>query len=105
MSEQPWTEVSDMTFVLLVSSLEVAVPVWIERLRTESWESIDRRRPSIVNMIVAHGDDILYKSKKPGETAAAFNALAEGIAMLAFLPGGIRAFGLHFEAHHSGLAS
>jgi len=32
-------------------------------------------------------------------TAAAFNALAEGIACAAYQPGGIKCFGLHFEAH------
>ena len=32
------------------------------------------------------------------ETAAAFNALAEGLACLAFSPGGVTFYGLHFEA-------
>lgn len=33
----------------------------------------------------------------PGKTADGFNALAEIIARLAFCPGGVKTFGMHFE--------
>lgn len=41
---------------------------------------------------------MLFRSKRKGETADAFNHLAEGIACLAFAPGGVRLFGSHWEA-------
>jgi len=48
-------------------------------------------------MIAEHGDDILFRSKRKGATASAFNALAEGIAILSFAPGGVKVFGGHWE--------
>lgn len=50
-------------------------------------------------MIAEHGDNILYRAKRRGDTAAAFNALAEAIAILAFAPGGVTFLGEHYEAH------
>lgn len=50
--------------------------------------------------LASTADVVLYRSKKPGETAKAFNTLAEGLAVLSFLKGGVRVFGLHFEATH-----
>jgi len=48
-------------------------------------------------VVAGQGDLVLYRSKRPGVTAEAFNRLAEGLACLAFQPGGVTAFGLHFE--------
>lgn len=45
----------------------------------------------------AHGDAILYHVK--GETARMMTRLCEAVAVLAFCPGGVTTFGLHFEAH------
>lgn len=50
------------------------------------------------DIIAEHGDDLLYKSKKPGETARYFNQLADAISVMAFQPGGITFFGEHYEA-------
>ena len=97
----------DNTLELLRASLSCAVPLWIERIKSrnmtpEEWvKFINERREQCVGMIASHGDDILFRSKKPGGTAAAFNALAESIAIMAFVPGGVRAFGLHFEEKQS----
>lgn len=60
------------------------------------------RRPQLVDMIASHGDNILFRSKKSGETAKAFNALAEALAFLSFAPGGVKLFGCHWESHHPG---
>lgn len=43
------------------------------------------------------GDVLLYGGKGCGE---AFTALARGLACLAFAPGGVNAFGVHFCANH-----
>jgi hypothetical protein len=45
----------------------------------------------------SHGDDLLFKSKKAGDTAKVFNILADGLARLSFVPGGVDIFGMHFE--------
>ncbi len=47
---------------------------------------------------MVEGMDLRHRSKKRGETAAAFEALAEGIACQAFAPGGVMAFGVHWKA-------
>lgn len=83
---------------LLTSTLACAVPLWIEQFRPLT----DDARLAIARVsgqeIAEHGDIILYRSKKKGETAAAFNHLARGLAVLAFAPGGVTFAGLHFEA-------
>lgn len=44
------------------------------------------------------GEGILYSTKKKGETAKAFNAVAKAIAIMSFLPGGITIFNQHWES-------
>jgi len=46
--------------------------------------------------LAEHGDAILFA--QPGKTSEAMNRLVEGIAILAFCPGGIRVFGCEFDA-------
>lgn len=82
---------------LLASSLELAVPLWIVELQGHEWEYLRERAEICAQYIAEKGDIILYKSKKKGETAQAFNRLAEGVAILSFAPGGVKLFGCHFE--------
>jgi hypothetical protein len=86
---------------LLSISLSAAVPLWAMQFRDLSWDTLQSYLPDIIDMVASHGDNILYRSKKSGETAAAFNALAKGIAILSFCPGGVKVFGNHFEYTHS----
>lgn len=83
---------------LLQSTLEAAVPLWC--LTIETWsEEYRAERAAVCSQAVAeHGDMILYRGKKAGQSADAFNRLAEGIALASLSPGGIRVLGLHFEA-------
>jgi hypothetical protein len=84
----------------LAVSLSGAVPLWAMKIRQEhpsDWDYIKARAEACSQVIAEHGDNILFKSKKPGETARAFNALAEAIACLSFLPGGVTVFGQHWE--------
>ncbi len=46
--------------------------------------------------IGSHGDALLYQDKK--HTARIMDMLVDGLAVLAFCPGGVIAFGCHFEA-------
>ena len=82
---------------LLATTLAAAVPLWIEELRPLPWSEIDHLAKECSQIIAEKGDVILYRSKKKGETARAFNALAKGIAALSFAPGGVKVFGMHFE--------
>lgn len=83
---------------LLATALSSAVPLWIEQLRSRDWAYIEQRAKVCSQEIAEHGDNILYRSRKKGETATAFNRLAEGVACLAFAPGGVTIFGQHFDA-------
>lgn len=84
---------------LLRISLSAAVPIWILQLqRVSSPEDIIKRASRCGQIIAEKGDIIQFRSKKKGESAMAFNALAEGLACLAFAPGGVDFMGMHFEA-------
>lgn len=93
----------------LATALSAAVPLWILRFAETTnpdlrWTELQTRLKRL------NGDDVhrgmnfcelmeytLHKGPKEGDSASAFNALAESIAIMAFLPGGITAFGQHFE--------
>ncbi len=85
---------------LLLDTLQVAVPLWVQRLRNYNWAHIEKRGKECAQHIAEHGDNILYLSKQPGATADAFNRLAEGIACLSFAPGGVKFMGVHWENEH-----
>lgn len=83
---------------LLESTLQVAVPLHIETMRDLSPKQREKIAHEAALVIASKGDVILYKSKKKGETADAFNHLARGLAAASFCPGGIRFGSLHFES-------
>lgn len=72
----------------LIEALRVAVPLRI----------IDFRRDGVPEQIeqVDRADDLLYRVKKV--TTEQFVKLVDGLAALAFQPGGVRFAGCHFEA-------
>lgn len=87
------------TYQLLRASLASAVSLHLigyhsgERTPDASQANLAR----LGQMLAEHGDDILFRSKRPGDTAKAFNALAEAVATLAWsVPGGVALFGLRF---------
>ena len=85
---------------LLQITLDAAIPCWIMELKLRPWSYLEMRAADASQMIAEKGDVILFRGKKKGETARAFNALAEGIAILAFYPGGVRIFNRHWVAEH-----
>lgn len=88
----------DTKYALLSSTLQLAVPLWIDQLRGRGWDYVQQRAQECGNYVAEHGDLILFKGKKKGETAEAFNRLAEGVACLSFCPGGVTLFGSHWES-------
>jgi hypothetical protein len=81
-------------------ALEGAVPVWIAEIKDRGGpDDTDYERVRAFAPVLAErGDRLLHGSRVPGETADLFNRLADALAVLAFLPGGVRAFGRHWEA-------
>lgn len=86
---------------LLPVALSAAVPLWIEKLRPLAPEQRLARSSGLAGIIAEHGDIILYRGGKRGESADAFNALAEGLGIGAFQPGGVTAFGQHWCVNHA----
>jgi hypothetical protein len=85
---------------LLSISLSAAVPLWIEQLRPLAPEQRLARASGLADIIAEHGDIIQFRGGRKGDTAKAFNALAEGLAIGAFQPGGVTAFGQHWCVSH-----
>ena len=78
-------------------ALSAAVPLCIREMKKVSWEERMAMRPECAKIIGEKGADLFYMGHKPGDTARAFGAVARAIAVLSFAPGGVTAFGLHFE--------
>lgn len=89
---------------LLRITLSAAVPIWIQELRSLTPEERAERIEGSAELLASEGDSLLYSGGPPGKAAELFNRLAEGMAVLAFQPGGVSAFGLHFEADPLGPA-
>jgi hypothetical protein len=88
----------DTNETLIKSALTVAVPIWIAAVREMTPEQRMERAHDCLERIQSAGENILYRSKKEGVSADGFNAVAEGIACLAFCPGGVTVFDQHWEA-------
>jgi hypothetical protein len=95
----------DQTRQLLLASLEVAVPLWVERVRRRSPMWRLARASELATLLGEKGDVILFRSKKKGETAEAFNALAEAVAILLVSVGshGFKFLGMHWRHHEEAM--
>jgi hypothetical protein len=85
--------VSDM----LRSVLGCAVPLWVMDLKKLPWPEIEKIAHESAQIVAEKGDVLQFGSKKKDEAAAAFNALAKGLAALSFCPGGVTFLGDHYE--------
>jgi len=79
--------------------LDTAVPLRVLALQEQGGPtSEDFKRVSAHSSLLGeHGDALMFKSKK-GLTAKVSNALADSIAVLSFVPGGIELFDEHWES-------
>jgi hypothetical protein len=82
---------------MLRSVLGCAVPLWVMDLRRLPWPEIEKIAHESAQIVAEKGDVLQFGSKKKGEAAAAFNALAKGLAALSFCPGGVTFLGDHYE--------
>ena len=84
----------------LLPALGTAVPLWVHDLyraggpSAADWQQLSQ----LGHLFAERGDILLFGGRRPGETAELFNRLAEALALLSFLPGGVRFGTLHFEA-------
>lgn len=87
--------------VNLAPALEAAVPLRMMELRALG--EVARGRliaawaAEAAEQVAHHGDLLMFRGKKAGESARVFNALAKGLAAAAFVPGGVTFAGIHFE--------
>ena len=80
---------------LLETTLDAAVPLWIHQFRDLSEEE---RMEMIGEISPGFAERMEYVIQKTeGKTADAFNDLARAIALMSFLPGGVKCFGRHWE--------
>jgi hypothetical protein len=83
----------------LPAMLSATVPLYMMEIEqaggptTEQLESLSE----FSQMLGERGDTLLFGGK-PGEAGALATELAHVVAVLSFVPGGIRIFGMHFEA-------
>ena len=81
---------------LLQTALSAAVPLRIAELRDKPIEEI--LDPERLNSIQATFDEVREAVLFGGKGCAeGFNAVADAIARLAFMPGGVDFMGMHFE--------
>jgi len=85
---------------LLRTMLPMAVYLNVPNFQQRPWSELQKIATEASQYIAEKGDNILFKSKKKGDTAKAFNELAKGVAILSFAPGGVKLFGMHFENVH-----
>lgn len=86
---------------LLPIALEAAVPMWIAKTALMTDGQRQERAAELAWVVAEHGDNILYRSRKSGDSAFAFNALAEGLALVAHAPGGVTFLGRHWCTDHA----
>lgn len=80
--------------VALTETLLMAVPMWQQQLRALTPAEVTARGVDVSQIIAEHGDDLMYGGP---HTRAAFNALAEGLALGSMVPGGVTFAGWHFH--------
>lgn len=84
--------------MLLAEFLTATVPIRIMELKRRGGPTEEdfQRAREFSQVLGESGDALLFPV--PGKTAALANRLAETVAVLAFVPGGITLFDQHYEA-------
>lgn len=94
-----WTgKANSLLNIALECSVSIRILEWKSKGNPQK-EDFDRLKSKNLSQVLGEkGDVLLYGGGKKGEAAAIFNDLAEAIALLSFLPGGIEIFGSHWES-------
>lgn len=80
--------------------LDTSVPIRVLALQEQGGPIQEdfKRIQGHDQLLGERGNFLWMKSKKKGETAKVANAVADAIAVLSFVPGGITLFGQHWES-------
>lgn len=84
---------------LLRITLQVAVPLHVIELARRPFHEVVAAGRETADVVASKGDALQFGGR-PGEATKAFNALALGLAALAYCPGGVTFLGDHWEAVH-----
>lgn len=85
---------------LLRCTLEMSVPFRMLEL-TQQGGPLERdwqEARAFGDIAAYEGDNLLFKGHKKGDTARVMAGLIRALAVMAFVPGGVTAWGLHFDA-------
>jgi len=85
---------------LLIASLETAVPLWTAELSGTPLKRLLAEGPTLARVIAESGDVLQFRGSRKGAAAEAFNALARALAILSFLPDGVKFSGVHIKNVH-----
>lgn len=96
MTATPMTSASFEGHALLLLTLEMAVPLTIAEVADWTFEQRQAAAREASAMVAHHGDHLLYGGRHTAET---FNALARGLAVGAYQPGGVTFAGAHWCVH------
>lgn len=113
----PGSGMSEAQMELLMSSLQVAVPMRIDQQQRN--QITDQYRQQLVEQIGVYGDVLMFGAKPrntnkqgfageqhrkaittPGTAAETFNALSKALGVLAVQTGGVTFCGLHWCTEH-----
>lgn len=86
---------SNTTLVLM---LQLAVPLWIKEVQSLTPDARFALLEGAADAIASRGDVLQFGGGKKGEAAELFNILARALAVMAYVPGGVRFAGNHWEA-------
>lgn len=85
---------------LLVWSLSAAVPVWALRLSQTPLRRLLAEGPALARTIAESAEVLQLGSSQDGAATDAFDALARAVAVLSFLPDGVKFCGARFRSVH-----
>lgn len=85
---------------LMRTTLGFAVLMWVMALSRRPLGELVGEAHECAQVVGEKGDAIQFRSKTKGRTAEAFNALAKGIAILSFAPGGVQFLGDLYDYEH-----
>jgi hypothetical protein len=91
---------TDTSHELLRIALSCAVPLHAADLVTVPLADLIAQAPSMGQYLAEHGDRLLFRSKRKGETVEAFTMCAKALAILSFFPGGVTFLGDTYQHHH-----
>lgn len=72
------------------------VPLYIAELQGSTFEERKSMAPSIVDLVAHKADEMMYAPRKAlKRKSSVLSAIAKGIAIMAYQPGGVTLLGIH----------